>query len=148
MGGGQSPPSLAYIFSPFFLFFYFLQSHKSTAALLNAQHQTSTQHTHTPLAIVSTLTHTTGNSQHSTPPTNTPTPTQQDYQQSLTLYYALQMFSFPWRTSARFSVVCKLLICVRFDYFLQQLIKLRVHHPLGFNFVIFQSITFGHLMLQ
>ena len=32
--------------------------------------------------------------EHSTP-TNTPTPTQYDYQQSLTLYYTLQLRSFP-----------------------------------------------------
>ena len=41
-----------------------------------------------------------GTSQHYTPPTNTPTPRTQDYQQSLTPFNALQLCSFPWCTAA------------------------------------------------
>ena len=58
-----------------------------------------------------TLTHAAGTSFQCTRPTNAPTPGMQDYEQSLTPSYALQLWSFP-RLSAALSKSISTKICV------------------------------------
>ena len=70
-------------------------TNQSRALQPSAQDDKRHQSTH------STLPHTVGTSQHGTPPTNAPNPCMQDYLQSLTPSYALQLCSFPGHTAAQ-----------------------------------------------